>query len=34
MKGVLIVEDDPMAKKFLEMIVEGNSNYHVIHSIE
>ena len=34
MKGVMIVEDDPMAKKFLEMIVEGNPNYHVIHSIE
>ena len=31
---VMIVEDDPMAQKLLEIFVSGNSNYQVVHTIE
>ena len=30
----MIVEDDPMAQKLLEIFVSGNSNYQVVHTIE
>ena len=32
--SVLIVEDDPMAQKLLEIFVSGNSDYRVAHTIE
>jgi two-component system vancomycin resistance associated response regulator VraR len=34
MKHVMIVEDDPMAQKLLEIFVSGNRNYQVAHVIE
>lgn len=32
--NVLIVEDDPMAQKLLEIFVDGNSSFQVVHVIE
>jgi two-component system vancomycin resistance associated response regulator VraR len=34
MYNVMIVEDDPMAQKLLEIFVDGSSNYRVAHAIE
>ena len=34
MTNVMIVEDDPMAQKLLEIFVTGNSGYQVVHTIE
>ena len=34
MTNVMIVEDDPMAQKLLEIFVAGNSSYQVVHTIE
>ena len=34
MINVMIVEDDPMAQKLLEIFVNGNSGYQVAHVIE
>lgn len=34
MVNVMIVEDDPMAQKLLEIFVSGNTDYHVAHTIE
>ena len=34
MTNVMIVEDDPMAQKLLEIFVSGNSSYQVVHTIE
>lgn len=34
MTNVMIVEDDPMAQKLLEIFVSGNSSYRVAHAIE
>ena len=34
MTNVMIVEDDPMAQKLLEIFVSGNSSYKVVHTIE
>ena len=34
MINVMIVEDDPMAQKLLEIFVSGNSDYRVAHTIE
>lgn len=34
MYNVLIVEDDPMAQKLLEIFVDGNNNFQVLHVIE
>ncbi len=34
MINVMIVEDDPMAQKLLDIFVSGNSGYRVAHTIE
>lgn len=34
MINVLIVEDDPMARKLLEIFVEGSEKYSIVHAIE
>lgn len=34
MTNVMIVEDDPMAQKLLEIFVSGNNSYQVAHTIE
>ena len=34
MINVIIVEDDPMAQKLLEIFVSGNGSYRVAHTIE
>ncbi len=34
MYNVMIVEDDPMAQKLLEIFVDGNDRYRVAHTIE
>ena len=34
MTNVMIVEDDPMAQKLLEIFVSENSGYQVLHTIE
>ena len=34
MINVMIVEDDPMAQKLLEIFVSGNGSYRVAHTIE
>ena len=34
MTNVMIVEDDPMAQKLLEIFVSGNGSYRVAHTIE
>ena len=34
MINVMIVEDDPMAQKLLDIFVSGHSSYHVAHTIE
>ena len=34
MINVMIVEDDPMAQKLLEIFVSENSSYRVVHTIE
>ncbi|MBR6825815.1 MAG: response regulator transcription factor [Oscillospiraceae bacterium] len=34
MVNVMIVEDDPMAQKLLEIFVSGNTDYQVAHAIE
>lgn len=34
MTNLMIVEDDPMAQKLLEIFVAGNSSYQVVHTIE
>ena len=31
---VMIVEDDPMARKLIEIFVSDNKNYEIVHSIE
>ncbi|MBE6782660.1 MAG: response regulator transcription factor [Ruminococcaceae bacterium] len=34
MTKVMIVEDDPMARKLIEIFVSDNKNYEIVHSIE
>ena len=34
MTNVMIVEDDPMAQKLLEIFISENSSYRVVHTIE